>query len=385
MKPLAAAPLPPECVKHSPVWFRSIEAMLGSHRRNAAFSAAAFEHAALEVMKEASSMVVPVAIRAGTITVFRHSPLRLFSWLEQMLKILHDANTLKPLPDAYFLLSSSAWAIRSMLSANSSVALLSTCTGDSNSDYAVPGGQFDDELDTFYSEISFGLQPEIPWQARKSTAVWRGSLMCENFAACHTRCPRLQIWLAAQRHRDVLDVRWSGSIVFSTLQFISSCTSNETAEASMREYRDDAFRLNRSELAKFAFTISSDGHSYASNLKYNLVSGSVVLRSRSNFLEFFEYALEPYVHYIPFDCIDGLNDCELVSIVQQAGAPEAVLRMTAIAAAARNFAISHLRPDGLACFWHELLHVIARSFVDGAYLSDKVFNNLLEFSLKNTK
>jgi hypothetical protein len=363
--------VPRQCNRHSDAWSRSLQTFLAPLASTAQFSSEDFEREATKYILSKSNMVVPVAIRDGNITVLRHS-LGHFGWLLSMVDELIAANQLSPLPDAFFLMSSYAWPLRTLLE-NNNVLMLAVNSGDSHSDIPVPGGQFTKELDGLYA----GDTPGPPWRERKPMAVWRGSLMCSSWYLCHTRCPRLQIRLASQLRPELLDVRFTNFAV-SDLEYVAKC-EGDTMVATARADHANGSTLDFAAQTQYQFTIASDGHSYSSGYKQFLASGSVVLRQRSNYLEFFEPALIPYVHVVPFDCRDAkAGDCELVQLLESAKSEAAANRWAAIASAGRTFAATHMGPEGRACYWHMLLDQLSspRYFRGGATLPADVVERL---------
>lgn len=309
----APAAAPPSCDAHAPVWGRSLARFLPSlfeavaahgvvdaANRTTLFEVSAFAAAVAAAtapgvpppenhgsILTAVSGGVPYIFAPGGTTVYLHD------WVDNMLRGLHAAAEAHALPDAFFLLTTGDWPQAPRSAPPPRVPILSDNTDDSSWDVPVPGGQFDEAY-------GHGRRPRLaagaaarPWSTRDPRAVWRGTLMCASWFLCTTRCPRIAVRRAAARRPDLLDVRFSHTR--SNLPHNCSVVATGGLLAEDASAPDRA--LSRAAQQGYRFSIATDGHSYASGLKYALHYGGVTLRQRSGFAEFFDPALEPWVQH----------------------------------------------------------------------------------------
>jgi hypothetical protein len=363
---------PPECPHHHHVWRDSLLHFVRPlySRLTPSFTASEF---LAEVDRLTPSLHNPnaamsaVVIKNGSVFVARSAALnRIHVWQYYMLLALCEASKITTLPDSFFFVTASDWPLHPR-STDPKTLLFSVNSGDGHWDIPVPGGQFTSNYDAAMHENA-GVLESLPWARRSPSAVWRGSLMCEDVLRCESRCIRLRVRQVAARHPDLLDVHFSD--LFPEPNTNYSCVrSLDFGNFDAKEETGGAFDLPLPNQLRHRFLLATDGHSYASGYKHFLLTGSTVLRQRSNFLEFFDPALQPWVHYVPFDC-RSVEDCDLVPFLEQhvrdtaeaATSPEAADRIESlrrIGEASRDFAQTHLGKMGRSCYWHLALHTVS--------------------------
>ena len=320
---------------------------------------------------------VPIIVRSGQVYVLPPTGalatnLSKSEWLwgptAGMVQMLVIASATHRLADLYFLVDSFDWPHAPRGSPHPIVPVLTANSGDNHWDFPMPNFQFSySDYNTLLSEPG---PSGPPWDKRTPSAVWRGGAACNNQQSCESKCPRIVARLSANQTINVrdLDIRFAGIGYHE-----SECLRRLLGDLIAADADSTATRMTREQMSHYRFVISMDGHSYASNLKYNLISGSTVLRQRTNFLEFFDPALAPWVHYVPFSC-NTVADCELGLLVRWARGRSPPLDanliwdsiapsdLRAIAAAGDKFARSHLGQRGRSCYIHVLLRTLSAFF-----------------------
>jgi hypothetical protein len=299
-----------------------------------------------------------VAVYGGKVYVFgpNATTAEMHGWLTGMLENLQEAAWHVALPDAFFELGTRDWPMMPREQRAPSHLMLAVNTNDDSFDVPVPGGQFDEDYNRD-AHIMAAQAAQRPWRSRQPRAVWRGTLMCSNWAQCLTRCPRLVIRWAAHKNPGEMDVRFSAHPTN-----VHNCSLEAGEPLLSLDSAAPDKRLTLEQQMGYRFIIASDGHSYASGLKHFLRTGCTVLRQRTRYLEFFDAALIPWVHYVPFECPSD-TDCDIVSLVQRSRSDAALeSSMETVAKESTAFAATHLSPGGRACYWASLLAAVQPLF-----------------------
>ena len=125
------------------------------------------------------------------------------------------------------------------------------------------------------------------------------------------------------------------------------------------------------EHAKYKFLLHLDGTGYSSRYMKLLALNSITLKQRSPHHEFFEAALKPYVHYLPFS-LNGKGDEMGLAELSDEMAKSGYLNMANLTATMRwaiehdkearqiadngmRFVRDYLVMDGAYCYWREML------------------------------
>jgi hypothetical protein len=150
-------------------------------------------------------------------------------------------------------------------------------------------------VDAFYTQVDAAAS-QFPWEHKSEIAFWRGSTTGGLYSPKN--------WMHKLRTKLVT---FSKSLP-EQLDCAFHCFVQGTpeAEAIMRSrglFGDPCDSLSH---LKYKYLMAIDGNSFPSSLKWQLFSGSVVLKNESNWIEWFSYALTPYEHYVPYkvDCSD---------------------------------------------------------------------------------
>lgn len=109
-------------------------------------------------------------------------------------------------------------------------------------------------------------------------------------------------------------------------------------------------RIPLDEFAKARYVLVTDGQVSAGKLAHALALGSVVLRPASRWEQYFEPALQEYVHFVPV--WTHAEDDLLAKVTWLEREPETAAR---IAEEGRRFACRYLAEHGRACWWLEVV------------------------------
>jgi len=172
---------------------------------------------------------------------------------------------------------------------------------------AIPFMSFSDRISSSESAAfnaeKKGLTFEDRWAKKKASAFFLGGLSdCANAVNHHNGdpnfCARAKVILQAATSGDELisDIQtYTGNAKLKGFSTCSKCT---------REVLKGYDFV--SELMKHKYVLSFDGAgNWSRRMAPLLNSGSVILKSESNGYQFFEYGLEPGVHYVPFSAKVG--------------------------------------------------------------------------------
>lgn len=109
-------------------------------------------------------------------------------------------------------------------------------------------------------------------------------------------------------------------------------------------------RIPLDEFAKAKYVLVTDGQVSAGKFANALALGSVVLRPMSRWAQYFESALQEYVHFVPVWTDD--KDDLLAKVAWLEREPQLAQR---IAEEGRRFACHHLTQHGRNCWWREVV------------------------------
>lgn len=184
-----------------------------------------------------------------------------------------------------------------------------------------------------------------PWEERNNFAFWRGSTTDITYYEGmwdYRQRPRLIFF--SLLHPDLVNARY----VFPPAG-LQDHLLNYFCELGMIVDKY-IFRY----WTNFRYLIAVDGVSYPSALHGELFSGSTVLKAKSEFVEWFHQALQPYVHYVPYkvDC----SDLEEKILWLKANQDEA----KRIAKNAFDFADNNLQAEDIMLYYYLVLTEYAK-------------------------
>ncbi|MBS0621100.1 MAG: glycosyltransferase [Verrucomicrobia bacterium] len=183
-----------------------------------------------------------------------------------------------------------------------------------------------------------------PWQTKIELAFWRGNTT-GGYYHYHEwdMKPRPQVVLFSKAHPDLVDAR------FTSNYFLEWHVEQMFKELGLF---DDY--LYATEYLRYKYLIAVDGNSLASSMKWQPFSGCVILKSGSDYIDWFYKGFEPDQHYIPFayDCSDLAEKIQWLRTHDMEAA--------AIAKRALAFAKSHLTWEDCALYYYHLLTAFAK-------------------------
>jgi hypothetical protein len=194
------------------------------------------------------------------------------------------------------------------------------------------------------SSVQESLDSKYPWLAKVSKAVWRGraQISMEHTSAYDYR---RWLWEKTQSQSDMYDVG------------ITDGEVSAIAEAGISL----APRMPMLDHAKFKYLLQLDGVTASSRYMKLLLLNSVVFKQKSIWYEFFESALVPHVHYIPFEfTVDPdkiLSHQNLTAQIEWAREHDDTAREVGVNG--REFARRHLSLQAATCAWKNLLNEYA--------------------------
>ena len=138
------------------------------------------------------------------------------------------------------------------------------------------------------------------------------------------------------------------------------------------------------EHAKYKFLLHLDGTGYSSRYMKLLALNSITLKQRSPHYEFFEPALKPYVHYLPFSLNDKGDEMGLAELTNEM-VKSGYLSMANLTGTMRwaikndkearqianngmKFVRDYLVMDGAYCYWQEMLSRLSKLQAPGLQL-----------------
>ncbi|MFI0434342.1 MAG: glycosyl transferase family 90 [Parachlamydiaceae bacterium] len=150
----------------------------------------------------------------------------------------------------------------------------------------------------YYSESEDRHGVKIPWNEKMNVAFWRGKntgqyLGSRRYTLDNWICfPRTQLVLLSKQLPEQLNCLFSSPV--------QKFLMDPGVEELMREEGFFDRSVSHSEQNQYKYLIAIDGYTWPSSLRWQLFSNSVVLKSESDWLQWFDGALIPYKHYVPF-------------------------------------------------------------------------------------
>ena len=111
---------------------------------------------------------------------------------------------------------------------------------------------------------------------------------------------------------------------------------------------DPAPEVSLEDHCKFKYLFNFRGVAASFRFKHLFMCGSLVLHVGSDWLEFFYPSLEPWIHYVPVQSQDEIED-----LMEFLKAHDDIAK--SIAAAGQKFIRNHLRMKDVENYWRELL------------------------------
>jgi hypothetical protein len=147
---------------------------------------------------------------------------------------------------------------------------------------------------------------DIPFHEKKNTVLWRGT----GKTALRSRFRKNMVSKYQNFNENIIDIKFT-----SMFDYDEDLNDYIIAEA-----------MNYKEILQYKFLVSIEGNDVATNLKWCLLSNSVVLMSKPTKCSWFmEDNLIPFEHYVPLKddysnieemytwCMNNLEKCETIS------------------------------------------------------------------------
>ncbi len=182
-----------------------------------------------------------------------------------------------------------------------------------------------------------------PWNEKIPKAFWRGMTSGWNYTFYEWDMrPRSRLVLLSQARPDLLDAA-----------FTSPFSLDESVKNIMERYRMFQPWKYPVEFVNYKYLVSIDGNTFASNLWWQLLSNSAVMKNDSEYLEWFYKGIEPFVHYLPYalDLSDFVEKVGWLLTHDREGRQ--------IADRGREFALEHLSNESLVVYFYRLLEAYA--------------------------
>ena len=196
---------------------------------------------------------------------------------------LHQLGALCPLPALDFLVSFNRSFDRPLLLTKTSVPILALSKEQHNSKVVLIPKLWD-------TNREMHLHGGGIWQKKIEKALWRGSATDGLYGFYGWDCrPRARLALLSRHYRDFID-----------MAFIPSSDLDHYMNGWMQTLGLMSHFMPSREQAAYKYLISIDGKNSPSSFEWQLFSGSVVLKSESNRIEWFYHALCPGRHFVPF-------------------------------------------------------------------------------------
>lgn len=145
------------------------------------------------------------------------------------------------------------------------------------------------DVDRTYQEV-LSASTNVPWEQKTNRIFWRGSTTGGYYTPDNWMSPlRSRFVIFSKNYPEEFDC------AFSTF-----CQGTPEANQLMQNANLFAKPLYHTSQLSYKYLVALDGNSFPSSQKWQLFSGSVLLKNESDALEWFDGALIPYKHYIPF-------------------------------------------------------------------------------------
>jgi len=186
---------------------------------------------------------------------------------------------------------------------------------------------------------------ELDFSKKKPMAVFRGGSTGCGWTVDTN--PRLKAVQLSKQSPELLDAR------LTTITSSLKIHTRKVGRINSKEFKEGS-KLSFEEQSHYKYILHLDGNVGAYRLAQWMLLGSTILLQESGSSLWFQYKLEPWVHYIPVK--DGLND--LIEKIKWCKEHEE--KCKEIAHAARTFALRILTSEFM---YNELDHAIKKALV----------------------
>ncbi len=137
---------------------------------------------------------------------------------------------------------------------------------------------------------------DTPWAKKHDKAYWKGGTTGGYYPPLlWDYKPRSRLVLFSKEHPDLIDA------CFTYPYWI-----DENLKMTLENYGLFGKWAKQVEGVGYKYLISVDGNTFASSFWWQLVSNCTVVKSDSDYIEWFYKGVKPFVHYVPYkpDCSD---------------------------------------------------------------------------------
>ncbi|CAL6334842.1 unnamed protein product [Bathycoccus prasinos] len=166
----------------------------------------------------------------------------------------------------------------------------------------IPAAALSDKMGRREERAFLDIQ-KIPWEKRLSVAFFRGSLSdCfvakEKFGGNINFCVRAKLILEADRSKLAVLKDIGASSSFKNAGFNVKCSSCEKGSMSSSDFVKNIY--------SHKYLLNLPGVGQSRRMAQLLRSGGTIFQSENKGYQFYDYALEPGFHYIPFEAQPGI-------------------------------------------------------------------------------
>ncbi|KAG2434792.1 hypothetical protein HXX76_007677 [Chlamydomonas incerta] len=171
----------------------------------------------------------------------------------------------------------------------------------------------------------------FPWERKKDVAFFSGVPFCPLYVDPHRVCPRVFLANLSSLRPDVLDARlvrpWNNKRLGAVGVFRRPVTLKPHPPTPMPDH------------ARYRWLLNVDGLSASTRMGFLMTTDSVVLKSRSPFIEYYSRLQTPGSHYLEF-WSNASDPYDVLGVVAAARATAAADPAAVAAAVAANQAIA---------------------------------------------
>ncbi len=196
------------------------------------------------------------------------------------------------------------------------------------------------KLDSKYqlTKKILNIKEPIPWENKTEVAFWRGATTGGGYESGKNL--RLKIVRLSEKYPNEIDAGFTRIYPASKKWLIENII--------LRNH------VSPIDQMKYKYLIALDGYSFSSSLHWQLLTGSTVLKSSSDYVEWFYKAIKPNVHYISFN-----KDCsDLVKKIKWAKSHDSKVKR--MAKNAREFYLNNLMIEDIIAYFYHLFNAYAK-------------------------
>ncbi|KAK8786052.1 hypothetical protein V5799_007583 [Amblyomma americanum] len=234
------------------------------------------------------------------------------------------------LPDVEMLVNLGDWPLERKSYSGVHIPFFSWCGSEDSTDIVMPTYDLTESSLEMMGRVTLDLlsvqgNSGPVWKEKQSCGFWRGR---------DSRQERLDLVALSRRHPELLNASLTNFFFFRD---------------KMDIYGPQASHVSFFDFFEYKYQINVDGTVAAYRLPYLLAGSSLVLKQDSKYYEHFYSRLIPMVHYVPFQ--RNLSDLieKLVWAQEHDGTAQRIVKE------AQQFALDHLLPHHVFCYYAQLL------------------------------